>query len=107
MERIEVDLVCGHLTFAQGEKKPGSLKALERLLTLSIPEADARAMMAPLFGIYDLRLADAHLGGEAKITSGLERAGVDVSGPTVIQARQMLDGFVSALRALTAQFQKD
>lgn len=70
-----VDAILTVVPLTEGENKLGSMKALERLIahhhrTL----AEARIIMAPLFGIYDLRLADAHLGAN-NVSSGLARDG--------------------------------
>jgi hypothetical protein len=57
-------------------------------------------MMSPLFGIYDLRLADAHL-GSSLVPSGLKRVGVDDRDPPAMQGRQLLESFIDTLRAIT------
>lgn len=57
-------------------------------------------MMAPLFGIYDLRLADAHL-GSSLVASGKARAGVEDAVPPAMQGRQLLQSFVDTLRLVT------
>lgn len=101
VERIDVDALCSKLTMAKNEKAPGSLKALERVLALHIGEEAARTMTGALFGLYDLRLADAHLGGGGKVDSGLDRAGVDRSKPSIIQARQMLERLVATIEEIT------
>jgi hypothetical protein len=43
--------------------KWGSLKSLEAVLALDVGVEAASRLMAPLFGLYELRLADAHLPG--------------------------------------------
>lgn len=96
VERIQVDAVLAHVTLAKGEKKPGSLKALERLLATLVAPDDARTMMSALFGIYDLRVADAHI-GSSLIDSGKERAGVDGTAPAPMQGRQLLQSFIDGL----------
>lgn len=103
VERIDGDAIveAAGLVFGNGDKKPGSLKLLERLVTHHSNEAAARALMAPLFGIYDLRLADAHLGG-GLIPSGLERANVDESLAEPMQGRDLLQSFVDTLSAIRA-----
>jgi len=58
-------------------------------------------MMAPLFGIYDLRLADAHL-GSSLVDSGKARAGIDDTAPAAMQGRQLLRSFVDTLQQITA-----
>ncbi|WP_326522933.1 hypothetical protein [Sphingomonas sp.] len=99
IERIDVDAIATALALPKGDKKPGSLKALEKLAAKHGSEGAAATMMAPLFGIYDLRLADAHLGG-GKIASGKQRAGVDDSYPPAMQGRQLIQSFVDALQAI-------
>lgn len=100
-ERVEVDSILNIIPLAKGEKKVGSLKALERLVAHHSTADDARAMMAPLFGIMDLRIADAHL-GSSNVVSGLARAGVDAKSPSTTQGRQMIGSFVDTLAAIAA-----
>jgi hypothetical protein len=98
-ERVDVEAVAGAAGLKLGEKKPNSLKAIEMLLATLISETEARTMMAPLFGILDLRLADAHL-GTSLIASGLERAGVDDAQPAAVQGCQLLQSFLGNLQAI-------
>tara|TARA_R110000868_G_scaffold226080_9_gene478572 strand:- start:4742 stop:4978 length:237 start_codon:yes stop_codon:yes gene_type:complete len=60
-ERIDLDALRGPAGVAAKEKLR-ELKTLERLVAKSLGDAAARVAMAPLFGINDLRNADAHLG---------------------------------------------
>lgn len=98
IEPLDVEL----LRAAAGapKEKVGSLKALERLAAQVIGTETARLLMAPLFGIYDLRIADAHL-GSSLIESGLARAKVDPGAPPVQQGRQLLETFVDTISQLT------
>ncbi|CDZ59593.1 hypothetical protein [Neorhizobium galegae] len=100
IERIDVGAITAQLTMAKGASKLGSLKAFEKLIATLRPDVDAQTMMAPLFGIYDLRLADAHL-GSSRIASGKARAGVDETEPAAMQGRQLLQGFVDTLQRIT------
>lgn len=100
-ERVEVDSILKIVPLAKGEKKIGSLKALERLVAHHSTADDAKAMMAPLFGIMDLRIADAHL-GSSNVASGLARAAVDAKLPPSTQGRQMIGSFVDTLAAIAA-----
>ncbi|SFH55897.1 hypothetical protein [Ensifer sp. OV372] len=100
VERVDVDAVVSQITLAKGEKKPGSLKAIERLLSGLVSREEARTVMAPLFGIYDLRGASSHL-GSGLIESGKKRAGVDDRQPAAIQGRQLLQSFVDTIRRIT------
>ena len=56
------------------------LKALQSLLETKLSEAEAYKVMNPLFGIYELRLADAHLPGE-DADSAFCLVGVDSTKP--------------------------
>ena len=100
-ERIEVRPIHAALALKKDEK-PGSLKSLERLLATRVGADVAAAEMAPLFGIYDLRGADAHI-GDGLVKSGLERARVDHAQPAVTQGRQLLEAFVETLDRLAAR----
>ncbi|MFT5394151.1 MAG: hypothetical protein ACI8PT_004358 [Gammaproteobacteria bacterium] len=102
-ERVEVDAILTIVPLAKGEKKIGSLKALERLVVHHSTADDAKTMMAPLFGIMDLRIADAHL-GSSNVASGLARAEVDVNSPAAGQGRQMIGSFVDTLAAIAVVF---
>ena len=68
----------------------GSLKLLEKYLSTIIPEAQAKMMMAPLFCVYDLRLADAHL-PKSNYEQRLADMGVKTDKPYVWQSAQMLN----------------
>ncbi|TNE62311.1 MAG: hypothetical protein EP341_00275 [Sphingomonadales bacterium] len=99
-ERVDVDAILKIVPLSKGEKKIGSLKALERLVAHHSTADDAKKMMAPLFGIMDLRIADAHL-GTSNVASGLARAAVDAKSPAATQGRQMIVSFVDTLEAIT------
>lgn len=101
MERIDMDALRDPAALAP-EDKLGTPKALERLLEQSLGRAGERPIMAPLFGINDLRNADAHL-GSSPVESGLERAKVDQSDTTPVnQGRQLLKAFVATVRDISA-----
>lgn len=97
IERVENDSLFTALGLTKA--KLGSLKLLEKLVASRLSEDVASKMMAPLFGIYDLRLADAHL-GSSKIASGLKRAGVDDTLPHAMQGRQLLQSTIDTLHAI-------
>ncbi|MGF6568627.1 hypothetical protein ABH945_000703 [Paraburkholderia sp. GAS333] len=82
----------------QGQKW-GSLKSLEKVLATFVPGARAHEIVGPLFGTYDLRLADAHLGGK-DLTGAYESAHIDRDALHIFQSRQLLDSFVRALIAI-------
>jgi len=74
----------------------GSLKSLQNVIAAQIPEDKARAMMSPLFGVYDLRLADAHLPSE-DVEKALEHLRIDTKLPGVVQGCQLLSACVSCV----------
>ncbi|MFA4957774.1 MAG: hypothetical protein WC556_12465 [Candidatus Methanoperedens sp.] len=78
------------------DTKWGSLKSLEKLLTLRIKESSAQKIMGPLVGIYKLRLADAHL-PSSETEEALALAGIDQKAPYVTQGYQLLYVCVSSL----------
>jgi hypothetical protein len=73
-----------------------SLKSLENLLATRIDPNRARAMLGPLFGIYDLRLADAHLASQ-ELSDALSKVNVDQNAPYVTQGYQLLHACVSSI----------
>jgi hypothetical protein len=99
LARISADLLnrtvlYGFLPEAK-KQKLGSLKSLEMLVATRINAVRARELLGPLFAIYDLRLADAHLPGS--LTASLELLKIDPGMPYVVQGRDVLDAFVSTL----------
>lgn len=79
--------------------KWGSLKSLEGLLATQVDPREAHAMMSSLFGIYELRLADAHL-PSTEADDALKKAGVDKAAPFVVQGCQLLDACVGTIYAI-------
>ena len=80
------------LVTALGEKKSdlGTLKLLERLLGQYTGENYACRIMAPLFGVYDLRSSDAHL-SHTNIEDSYTRIGIDRKKPLVVQGALLLE----------------
>ena len=74
----------------------GSLKSLEKLIAVTEGDEKAKKLMTPLFGIYDLRLADAHLAA-ADLKVPLSLVKIDLSQPSVIQGFIMIDFLVWTL----------
>jgi len=72
------------------KEKLGSLKSLEKVLAMSTGDEKAKSLMGPLFGIYDLRLADAHLpAADLKVALGLVKVNRDEPG--VFQGFRLID----------------
>ena len=95
VDRIDAGVLQTIVQPSKGEKW-GSLKSLEKVLASKIEPNVARAILTPLAGIYELRLADAHL-PSGEYASGFEMAGVDRNQPHVMQGRDLLHASVSAL----------
>ena len=83
----------------KGEKR-GSLKSLERVLSTLIPADDARKLVAPLVGIYNLRLGDAHLAA-SELDEDFELAQVDRNAIPLEQGLQLLTSTLDTLTAIT------
>ena len=76
-------------------QKWGSLKFLESLVATRTDVKDARSAVGPLFGIYELRHADAHLAGQ--FDEILKLVSIDRSLSFVFQRYQLLETCVSSL----------
>jgi hypothetical protein len=74
----------------------GSLKTLENLLSSKIGAEAARSVMSALFGVYELRHADAHL-PSSELEEAMALLKVDRGLPTVFQGYQILHACVSSL----------
>ncbi len=74
----------------------GSLKSLEKYLGTIVPEIYAKRIMGPLFAIYDLRLADAHL-PKSDYGTQFDLLGVHKESPFIWQGYEMLHSCVSTL----------
>ena len=60
-------------------------------------------MMAPLFGVYELRLGDAHL-PSAEIEAAFIKVGVNRTALLVAQGQQLIAGAAAALMAIAHTF---
>ena len=76
-----------------------SLKSLEKVLASKIDPVDARAMLGPLVGVYELRLADAHLPSD-DVNDAMRLMGVDDASPFVVQGYQLLHATVTAIHQI-------
>jgi hypothetical protein len=89
----------------KGEKW-ASLKSLENLLANTIDPSHARTLLSPLFGIYNLRLADAHLSSK-DIEENFALLKIDRNLPVIIQGYQLLDSFVSSIYEICRVIEND
>lgn len=74
----------------------GSLKSLEKLLATRMAPDEAHAMLSPLVGVYELRLANAHLPSN-DVADALRLIGIDEASPFAVQGYQLLDAAVAAI----------
>ncbi len=74
----------------------GSLRSLEKVLATVIGEKSAEELLGPLHGIYNLRLADAHIASEG-LDEACALAQVDRTLPFVMQGRDLLIACVTSL----------
>lgn len=103
-DRIDI----GALRAASSPKKGetwGSLKSLEKALTTILLPDQARSLLTPLVGVYELRLGDAHL-PSSTIDEAFAMIGIDRSKNPVAQGYQMLAGTANALSAIGASVSK-
>lgn len=85
--------------------KWGSLKTIENLLALKIPQESARQITSPLVGVYELRHGDAHL-PSSEIENAFNLVKIDRSLPSVIQGYQMLFACVDNLHIILSIIDK-
>lgn len=79
----------------EGKSDQGTLKLLQALLAKHTEEDYAYKRMTPLFGVYDLRGADAHL-SSSDVEECYARLGVDRSAPRIQQAAQLIENVAEA-----------
>ena len=77
--------------------KWGSLKSLEKLLATKIEPEAAASLMSPLFGLNELRHADAHLLPEHEVEAAMAKAGVNRGGPLVSQGFDLVHACVTVV----------
>lgn len=102
-----IDTAALHKLVAPPEKeKWGSLKSLEAVLATVVGKDRARATLGPFHGIYNLRLADAHIASH-DLDEAYELAHVDRRLPFVMQGRDLLVACVSSLYTIADAIKKD
>lgn len=86
----------------------GSLKSLEAALSSIVGETTARQIMAPIFGVYEFRVADAHISSN-DLSETYKKALVSEDAPFVVRGYQLLaacaDAFHLILDAFESHFQ--
>ena len=94
-ERIDI-VPLNKLAPPPPKEKWGSLKSLEKYLATLVPAEIAHRTMGPLFGVYELRLADAHL-GKTELENALKLVGINAQEAPLQQGYQLIDGTAKAI----------
>ncbi|WP_303310213.1 hypothetical protein [Hymenobacter sp. BT730] len=94
-DSLNIGALHQHTPPPKGEKW-GSLKSLEKLLAQRVGPEKARALLTPLVGTYELRLADAHL-PSSKTKDALALVNIDETLPFVWQGYQLLAACTGAI----------
>jgi hypothetical protein len=92
-----IDVVPLHkiVPLEKGERR-GSLKSLERVLETIFPKDLAKQVMGPLFAVYELRLADAHL-PKVDMEAVLKLLDISQEDQPLIKGYKLLHTTVSSL----------
>ena len=94
------------ITLSDEEKNLGSLKSLERLISEKTDSKQAHNMLSPLFGVYDLRLADAHL-ASGKVDAALQNIGVNPESGFIHQGMIMIRQVAFVLTKISNTLEKN
>ncbi len=103
-DRIDVNVLL-KIVAPPAREKWGSLKLLEKALGSKIDPQRASVTVAPLFGIYELRLGDAHL-PSTEIDIAMNKARVDQTEPFVEQGAQLIYGAAYSLHQVWRELSK-
>jgi hypothetical protein len=77
------------------------LKSLERVLATLVSADEAREVMGPLIGIYNLRVGDAHL-TSSELNDDFALANIDPAAKPLQQGYQLLYAAVGTLVRINA-----
>lgn len=105
IEALDIQTLHGIAAPINGEGT-GSLKSLERVLALCAPSSDARGIISPLVGIYELRGADAHL-PKSELDYAFKLVGVSSASNAITQGQQLLMGLMRSLVAIKDTLELD
>ena len=103
-DRIDVRVLQRVVSPPKGVKW-GTLKSLEGLLATLISAEDVQRIMRPLFGTYELRLADAHL-PKGTYEEALKLVEVDSGKPFVVQGYCLVHAVVRSLSSICHVFER-
>jgi hypothetical protein len=94
-DRIDVDPLQ-RIAPPLPKEKWGSLKSLEKYLSTLATAEEARKVMGPLFGVYELRLVDAHL-GPSDLESSFKLAAIDLHASPLKQGYSLIYSTAEAI----------
>lgn len=94
-DRIDVDPLQ-RIASPPLKEKWGSLKSLEKYVATLVPAERAHEAMGPLFGAYELRIADAHL-PSTELNKSYQLAGVDPKAPPLEQGYSLISNVAKAI----------
>ncbi len=94
-DRIDTAMLQKLVPPPKGEKW-GSLKSLEKYLATICSSNSAHALLGPLFGAYDLRLADAHL-PRYELAAAYELTQIDATSPPLQQGYDLIVAVAGSL----------
>jgi hypothetical protein len=100
IERIDMDFLK---KLKKEDEKLGTLKRLENILTAL--GYDGRKMMGVLVGVYDLRLADAHLPSTDKIAESMKLVGIDYEEMKLTSGKKLLENINISLAHIKEAFE--
>ena len=95
IERIDATTI-NKITPTDGKVREGSMKHLEKALSLEVGSDEARTVVGPLVGIYELRLGDAHL-ASSDLDSKFELVPIRRNSSLIEQGLQAIEGVVGVL----------
>ncbi|GEL75659.1 hypothetical protein [Myxococcus virescens] len=104
VDSIDVGPLQTLVPLTKGEKR-GSIKSLEHALATIVQPEEARRMMSPLVGVYELRLSDAHLPA-ANMDNAFLLVGIDLSASTIRQSMQMMEAAAIAFEEISDTIEK-
>jgi hypothetical protein len=94
-----LDVTAMYKAVGKPDRTLGSLKSLEWLLGHFVSADQARTLLTPLVGIYELRLGDAHL-PQSEIAQAFALVGLDRSEGLIQQAKAMIAAAAAAFAAI-------
>lgn len=101
IERIDIDFLK---TLRKEDDKLGSLKRVEKILRAL--EYDGRAIMGVLVGVYELRLADAHLPSTDNIKDAMTLVGIDYEALRLLSGKKLIQNVNDSLAQIEEAFDK-